>query len=168
MVNQMLGRLHQYFDEDPSVFSHIVVFGGVNDLYSDQTAHRTLPKIERDLTEMYRLARSHSQVVIAITVAPWGGFRRWYTDDRGRNTGELNQWIEHTHDRGDTDMVVVSDAVLTCGDPNSLCPALMPPFHDGLHFGTEGHRKLGEALLTALGASACEGLKPSVKPNVSE
>ena len=138
MVNQMLWKLRQYFDKDPSVYSHVVVFGGVNDLYSDQTANRTLDKIERDLLEIYRLARSHAQCIIAITVAPWGGFRRWYTDDRGRHTDELNNWIIQSRARGDTDLVVVSESALTCGDSNRLCQALAPPFHDGLHFGEAG------------------------------
>jgi lysophospholipase L1-like esterase len=164
MVNQMLYGLRQYFDQNPSSHSHVVVFGGVNDLYSDQTAHRTLERIERDLSGIYQLARSHAQSVIAITVAPWGGFRRWYTQDRGRHTQELNQWIAQGRARGDADVVVLTETVLTCGDPASLCPAVMPPFRDGLHFGSEGHRKLGEALLTALGDQACAVTNPARSP----
>jgi lysophospholipase L1-like esterase len=162
MVNQMLWRLRQYFDENPSSYTHVVVFGGVNDLYSDQTAHRSLERIERDLSGIYQLARSHARSVVAITVAPWGGFRRWYTDDRGRHTGELNQWIAQGRARGDVDVVVASETVLTCGDPARLCPAVMPPFRDGLHFGIEGHRKLGEALLMALGERACAVPNPAL------
>ncbi len=161
MVNQMLWRLRQYLDQNPSDFSYVVVFGGVNDLYSDQTANRTLEKIERDLSGIYQLARRHARSVIAITVAPWGGFRRWYTDERGRHTRELNQWIVQSRARGDTDVVVISDTVLTCGDSTSLCPALTPPFRDGLHFGIEGHRKLGDALLASLGERACAVQEPA-------
>ena len=167
MVNQMLSRLRQFFDENPASFSHVVVFGGVNDLYSDRTANRTLERIERDLSGIYQLAHSHAQSVIAITVAPWGGFRRWYTDDRGRHTHELNQWIARGRARGDTDVVVLSETVLTCGDPANLCPAVMPPFRDGLHFGAEGHRKLGQALVTALGDQACAVTNPA-HPSVTQ
>ena len=135
MVNQMLTATRQHFNQSHAQYSHVVVFGGVNDLYSDKTAHRTLEKIEHDLTAMYRLARAHAQFVIAITVAPWGGFHRWYTDERGQTTALLNQWIVGSRSRGDTDLVVDSGAVLTCGNTTVLCPSFVEPFKDGLHFG---------------------------------
>ena len=151
MVNQMLRALREHLSTNPPDYSSIVIFGGVNDLYSDQTAHRTLERIERDLSTIYRLARDHCTNVIAITVAPWGGFHRWYTDERGHNTHALNQWIVQRQALGEVNVVVVSGPVLSCGDPNQLCPAYMPPYRDGLHFGPEGHRRLGEALLRVLG-----------------
>ena len=45
------------------------------------------------------------------------------------------------------DFVVDSRPVLTCGDPTRLCPRYEVGFSDGLHFGAEGHERLGEALL---------------------
>jgi len=42
--------------------------------------------------------------------------------------------------------VVDAHALLSCGDPDSLCERFVAPFNDGLHFGSEGHRLLGEAL----------------------
>lgn len=151
MVNQMLRALREHLSTSPPNYSFVVVFGGVNDLYSDQTAHRTLERIERDLSAIYRLARDHSTNVIAITVAPWGGFHRWYTDERGHNTQTLNQWIMERRALGEVNSVVDSRPVLTCGDPEQLCPEYMPPHRDGLHFGPEGHRRLGDALLRVLG-----------------
>ena len=151
MVNQMLRTLREHLSTSPPNYTSVVVFGGVNDLYSDQTAHRTLERIERDLSTIYQLARSHSTNVIAITVAPWGGFHRWYTDERGHNTHALNNWIVDRQALGEINAVVDSGAVLSCGDPEQLCPAYMPPYRDGLHFGPEGHHRLGDALLRVLG-----------------
>jgi lysophospholipase L1-like esterase len=163
MVNQMLWRLRRHLSEFPEHYSHWVVFGGVNDLYSDVTANRTLEKIERDLTEIYQLGHTHASIVIAITVAPWGGFRRWYTEGRGSNTRSLNEWIAQAQKRGVIDIVIDAGASLSCGDPMQLCPDLMAPFRDGLHFGSEGHRRLGESLILALDGTACgTGLIPAV------
>jgi len=155
MVNQMLSGLRRHLDEAPANYSHWVVFGGVNDLYSDQTAKRTVAKIERDLSTIYALGRQHGSIIVALTVAPWGGFRRFYTDERGANTRRLNQWIVDQKQSGAVDVVVDSTGALGCGEPTELCPELAKPFRDGLHFGPKGHHRLGEALLAALGEAAC-------------
>src|SRR5664280_292980 len=155
MVNQMLWRLRRHLSEFPENYSHWVIFGGVNDLYSDVTANRTLEKIERDLAEIYELGRTHANIVIAITVAPWGGFHRWYSEVRGSNTRSLNKWITQAQKQGIVDIVIDAGDSLSCGDPMQLCPDLMPPFRDGLHFGPEGHRRLGASLISALDGTAC-------------
>jgi hypothetical protein len=155
MVNQMLSQLRRHLLETNDQYSHWVVFGGVNDLYSNVTAKRTNSKIERDLEAIYALGQKRGSLVISITVSPWGGFRRWYTDERGSNTIKLNNWIAQEQKAGKVDFVVDSGAVLSCGDPMLLCPNVMAPFRDGLHFGSEGHRRLGEALLSTLGSAAC-------------
>lgn len=162
MVNQMLGRLRHHLSETTETYTHWVVFGGVNDLYSDQTANRTVKKIERDLESIYQLGHEHRSLVVAVTVAPWGGFRRWYTEPRGKNTNTLNRWIIEQHGQGAVDIVVDSAPALTCGDSDELCQPLALPFHDGLHFGPKGHERLGLALLTQLGTSACA---PNPSPN---
>lgn len=158
MVNQMLAQLRRHLLETDSQYSHWVVFGGVNDLYSDQTAHRTLAKIERDLGAIYAMGHKRNSLVVALTVAPWGGFHRWYTDERGVNTTALNRWIVNQQVVGAVDFVVESGASLTCGDTASLCPSLGEPFRDGLHFGSEGHQRLGNSLLSVLGGAACNDL----------
>src|SRR5262249_53803106 len=127
-------------------YSHVIVFGGVNDLYSDLTAGRTPAKIEQDLTAMYESARAHGARVVAMTVAPWGAFTRYFNASRGAATLELNRWILAQRDAGVAAFVVDAYTLLSCGDPEKLCPAYTPPFTDGIHFGAEGHRKLGEAL----------------------
>jgi lysophospholipase L1-like esterase len=47
---------------------------------------------------------------------------------------------------GKVDHVVDAYLLLSCGDPEKLCPDFVPPFNDGLHFNAKGHAQLGEAL----------------------
>jgi lysophospholipase L1-like esterase len=154
MVNQMRRRFAaDLFGPDKPAYTHVIVFGGVNDLYSDLTAGRTPAKIEQDLALMYQEARRHGARVVALTVAPWGGFGRWFNASRSAATLEVNRWILGQRDAGTVDAVVDAYKLLSCGDPTRLCPRYMPPFTDGLHFGEEGHRKLGEALFDQVFAS---------------
>ena len=146
MVNQIRRRFEaEVLPEPPGRFTHVIVFGGVNDLYSDETAGRTPAKIERDLTTIYDGARSKGWRVVALTVAPWGGFSRWFSPKRGAATLELNDWIE----RSQADTVVDAYALLSCGVATHLCADFAKPHKDGLHFGKGGHEKLGAALYDA-------------------
>jgi lysophospholipase L1-like esterase len=147
MVNQMRRRFRRdvLLDGDKA-FTDVIVFGGVNDLYSDLTAHRTVAKIEDDLSTMYGLAKERGMRVTAITVAPWGGFSRYFNQRRADATRELNGWIMLQVLGGKIDAVVETWPLLSCGDPERLCPEVAAPFKDGLHFGPLGHQKLGEAL----------------------
>lgn len=147
MVNQMRRRFaDDLFGPGRPAYTHVIVFGGVNDLYSDLTAGRTPAKIEADLTFMYQEARRHGAKVVAITIAPWGGFGRWFNASRGAATLEVNRWILAQRDAGAVDAAVDAYKLLSCGDPTLLCPNYTPPYKDGIHFGPEGHKKLGEAL----------------------
>lgn len=146
MVNQMRRRFEaEIASQPPARFTHLIVFGGVNDLYSDETAGRSNTRIQRDLSAIYEQARSRGWRVVAVTVAPWGGFERWFTPRRSAATKELNAWIAS----GPADVVVDAYTLLSCGDPERLCPDFTPPFKDGLHFGKKGHEVLGEALYRA-------------------
>ncbi|MCA9630445.1 MAG: hypothetical protein KC766_22395, partial [Myxococcales bacterium] len=67
MVNQMRRR----FDADVLArgkprYTHLIVFGGVNDVYSDKTAGRTPKKIERDLSYMYERGQKAGMQVVAL------------------------------------------------------------------------------------------------------
>lgn len=147
MVNQMRARFAtDIFGPGKPPYTHVIVFGGVNDLYSDQTAGRTPAKIERDLTAMYTVAHQHGAKVVAITVAPWGGFKRYFNQSRLAATMETNRWILQQRDAGAIEAAVDSYPLLSCGDPDVLCARWTAPFNDGLHFGAEGHEKLGEQL----------------------
>jgi lysophospholipase L1-like esterase len=146
MVNQMKRQLDAMLAEPDGAFTHLVVFGGVNDLYSDETAGRTVAKIEADLGALYAAGRARGLRVVALTVAPWGGFAKYYNPRRGAATRTLNEWILAGPSRGDVDVVVDAYALLSCGDPERLCPRFTLEKSDGLHFGKLGHETLGEAL----------------------
>lgn len=148
MTNQMLRRLQR--DILPLVktegLTTLLVYGGVNDLYSDLTAGRTNERIEQTLSRIYQLAKSAGMEVVAVTVSPWGGFRRYFNERRGENTRLLNSWILGQEQGALVDRAVDSYALLSCGDPEALCPDYESRFHDGLHPGAEGQRVLGEKL----------------------
>lgn len=146
MVNQMRKRLETEVLPEGQSYSHAIVFGGVNDLYSDQTANRSLARIEGDLTRIYVALKARQVDVITITVTPWGGFKRWYTAERGQNTLTLNRWIADQAAQAVTSKSLDAYPLLSCGNSELLCPELAAPFKDGLHFGKLGQKKLGEAL----------------------
>jgi lysophospholipase L1-like esterase len=150
MVNQMRAHFAETLANAPrGAFSHVVVFGGVNDLYSDETAGRTPRKIETDLGALYAGARALGARVVAITVAPWGGFTRYFTPHRADTTREVNAWILGQASEGAVDVAVDAHALLRCGDPDRLCERFERARSDGLHFGAAGHEALGEALYAA-------------------
>lgn len=146
MVNQMRRRFEAEVRPRLAEYSHVIVFGGVNDLYSNLTAGRSNDKIQRDLSAMYAAAKAAGARLVAITVAPWGGFARYFTEARSLSTRQLNGWIAEQQALGVVDRVVDSVPLLSCGDAERLCPEVSAPFKDGLHFGPEGHRRLGQAL----------------------
>ena len=145
MVNQMRRRFARDILSGPPL-THLIVFGGVNDLYSDLTAGRTPDKIAKDLLHMYTQAHERGTEVVAMTVAPWGGFRKYFNQRRSEATQELNGWIRSQFNAGTVDYVVDAYALLSCGKPEYLCPDYAKPFKDGIHFGSGGHEKLGQAL----------------------
>lgn len=124
-------------------YDHLVLFAGVNDLYSNG---RNPKSIDQDMLGIYRAAHEHGMKVVAITVAPWGGFRRYFTPKRGAATRELNAMIRARRASGDVDHVIDAFSLLGCGDGDKLCPELAAPFKDGIHFGPKGHERLGKAL----------------------
>lgn len=153
----MLAHVRKQFEQSVApkprgTFTHLIVFAGVNDVYSDETAHRTPDKIKRDLGKLYQRAKEADLRVVALTIAPWGGFSRYFTWKRGQSTRDVNAWIR---ERPGADVPVVVDAfrLLSCGNQDRLCPRYEPPFADGLHFGKAGQEVLGQALLDAEFAS---------------
>jgi lysophospholipase L1-like esterase len=146
MVNQMRRKLEGEILPEGGRYTHAIVFGGVNDLYSDQTANRSLSRIQNDLERIYENLRQRGVSVIAITVAPWGGFKPWYTPARGATTRALNAWIVDQAARGNVTEALDLYPLLSCGEPELLCPRFSPPHGDGLHFGKLGHEVLEGAL----------------------
>ncbi len=145
MVNQMRRRFDELFTSDKPSYTHVVIYGGVNDLYSDLTAHRTNEKIQMDLSQMYDATKGAGARVIAMTVSPWGGFKRYFNQRRGKNTLALNNWIVGQQGTR-VDVSIDTHPLLRCGDPDKLCPEYHTPFKDGLHIGPKGHEVLGAAL----------------------
>jgi lysophospholipase L1-like esterase len=155
MVNQMRRSFDAQVASSPKQYTHIIVFGGVNDLYSDLTAFRTPAKIEADLGYMYNWGKAHGVQVVALTVAPWGGFKRYFNPSRAEATRTVNAWIRARPAHGEVDHVVDAYALLSCGNPDVLCDRFFKPFKDGIHFGPAAHEILGQALYREAFAS-CE------------
>jgi len=150
MVNQMRRHFEAVvLAEPPGSFTHLVFFGGVNDLYSDETAGRTPAKVETDLTSMITAGKERGARVVVLTVAPWGGFTKYFNPKRSAATRELNSWVLTQAAMNTIDVAIDAFSLLSCGDAEKLCPDYEPPFHDGLHFGPKGHEKLGQALYEA-------------------
>ena len=147
MTNQMRRRFEQELSRIAASYDTLIVYGGVNDLYSDLTAGRTNELIEGDLSAIYQAAQERGLYVVAITVSPWGGFTRYFNEQRSRSTLLLNSWILGTPKSGETDVVVDSYGLLSCGEPERLCADYEGTSHDGLHPGPKGHALLGQALL---------------------
>ncbi len=145
MVNQMRRRFPR--DVLGKGHGHVLILGGVNDLYSDQTAGRTVAKISGDLGAMYAAAKARGLRVVAMTVAPWGGFKH-FSPRRAATTRELNAWILKQKAEGKVDAVIETGPLLSCGDPDRLCEGL--GMKDGLHWTAAAHEKLGQALHEAL------------------
>jgi lysophospholipase L1-like esterase len=146
MVNQMRRRFTGELQADAGRFTHVIVFGGVNDVMSNLTAGRTPKLIGQDLSAIYALARERGAKVVAVTLTPWSGFTRFYDAARADATHAVNAFIAEKQRAGEIDHVADAYALLSCGDREALCPSYAAPFKDGLHFGPEGHKKLGEAL----------------------
>lgn len=141
MVNQMRKRFGR--DVLGKGHSHVIILGGVNDLYSDLTAGRTVAKISSDLGAMYAAARKQGMKVVALTVAPWGGFKD-FSERRAETTRQLNAWILKQKADGKVDAVVETGPLLSCGDADRLCDGMGKK--DGLHWTSAAHEKLGDAL----------------------
>lgn len=147
MVNQMRRRLLRDVLTNGVAYSHVIVFGGVNDLYSDETAGRTPALIEGDLTTMYEAIKKAGAEVVALSIAPWGGFKRWYNPSRARAMKEVNAWILAGVNEGRAKHAIDTVPLLSCGDPERLCETVThKPFVDGLHFDEEGQKKVAAAL----------------------
>jgi len=148
MTNQMRRRLNGALlpERDTLALDTLIVLGGVNDLYSNLTAGRTNARIEQELSLIYQTAKQVGLRVVAITVLPWGGFTSYFTPARSENTRALNSFILGERQAGRIDGAVDGYSLLSCGDPERLCPSYEKPRPDGLHPGPAGHEALGSAL----------------------
>ncbi|MBI5537517.1 MAG: SGNH/GDSL hydrolase family protein [Deltaproteobacteria bacterium] len=128
-------------------YSHVIIFGGVNDILSEMCQARTPTRIKDDMEAMYDLATRAGIRVVAISVSPWAGYTRFYNPRRAAATREVNDWIFSQQREGKIDFALDASEVLTCGDSERLCSTFeMRWIHDGLHFNADAHTKLGRAL----------------------
>jgi len=152
MVNQMrkrfardiLGEVRGGKRIPKPAYSHVIVLGGINDICSDETALRTNDKIKVDLTAMYALAHARSMKVVAITLPPWAGFKRYYNSRREASTLDMNHWIKQQLAQGKVDALLDVYPLLSCGDATFLCQAYGWP--DQVHWNKKGHQVVGKAL----------------------
>lgn len=127
-------------------YTHVIVFGGVNDILADRGRGRTPERIKQDIGAMYEMARRAGIRVIGITVSPWEGYTKYYNERRAAATHEVNQWILAQHSEGRIAHALDAYTLLACA-PGKLCGAFeMPWIRDGLHFNAQAHEKLGKVL----------------------
>jgi len=155
MVNMMRKRfardvLGDGADGPKPKYTHVIVLGGIGDILSNETAHRTAKKIESDLSEMYAMAKARGMKVVALTLPPWGAFKS-YDGARHQMTLDVNDWLRKGP--ADADVVVDIFPLLSCGDANKLCRDYAWP--DQLHWAAKGHDVVGKELAAKVFAD-CE------------
>ncbi len=131
-------------DDPKPKYTHVIILGGINDICSDESAGRKNRDIKADLRAMYRAARKHHIRVVAMTMPPWGGFKRYYNARRGASTRYLNRWIRSQYRRRKVDGLVDTYRLLSCGRPTHLCKRY--GLNDRVHWSSAGHRVVGKAL----------------------
>jgi len=144
-AREVLGEPRSGRDARPA-YTHVIVFGGVNDILSDRDRGRTPERIKEDIGAMYEMARRASIRVIGITVSPWEGYTKYVNPRRTAATQEVNRWILEQQGEGRIDHALDANSLLACV-PGRLCGDYeMPWIRDGLHFNAQAHEKLGRAL----------------------
>ena len=97
---------------------------------------------------MYQAAKTAELGVIAVTLPPWGGFKRYYNPRRAESTRLMNEWLRGRVEAGEADQLFDVHPLLSCGDPELLCEDY--GWSDQVHWNKEGHRVVGEAMHRAL------------------
>ncbi len=152
MVSQMKKRFARDILGEGGVerpkYSHLVVLGGIADIGSNETAGRTLEKIQTDLSAMYRMAHDKGITVIALTIPPWGAYYE-YNDERHRMMLAMNDWIRKKPEP--VSHVVDVFPKLVCKE-RELCAEFAS---DKIHWNKKGHDLVGQMLLEQI-FSDCE------------
>ena len=161
MVNQMRRRFARDLFNDPPEegdepkppYTHLLVLGGINDICSDESAHRSNDKIKTDLGWMYTEGKRRGLDVIALTLPPWAGFKKYYNRRRARSTFSINSWIKTQRKSGRIDLLLDVYPLLSCGHPEHLCDRY--GWNDKVHWSSAGHKVVGQALYQTIFAD-CE------------
>ncbi len=154
MVSQMKTRLvRDVFGEGEDdalrpTYSHLIVLGGIADVGSNETANRTVEKIQRDLLAMYRVAHDKGVTVVALTIPPWGAYYT-YNDERHQMMLSMNTWLRAGPEH--VSHVVDIFPKLVC-EERELCTKYAS---DKIHWNRAAHDLVGELLLKQVFAD-CE------------
>lgn len=146
-VAQMRRRFARNVLSGAKGYTHVIVFGGVNDVLGGDRLGRTTAHIVEDIDTMYALAREAGIEVIGVTVSPWTGYSEYYTPKKAAATLDVNRWIRSQAESGRIAYVLDAYELLSCGESGRLCASYeMRWIRDGLHFNADAHEKLGRAL----------------------
>ncbi|MBI3200946.1 MAG: SGNH/GDSL hydrolase family protein [Myxococcales bacterium] len=126
-------------------YTHVIILGGVNDLAAATPREARIDSIKRNLSQMYKTARDRGVAVVAVTIPPWGRLRG-ARDKRAEATDALNDWIREQQPSGAVDHAVDIHGLLSCGDPQVLCPKNRRFPNDNVHWGALGHQVVADQL----------------------
>lgn len=126
-------------------YTHVIVLGGVNDLASLSLSGSRIQRIQANLGHMYAAAKARGVAVVALTVPPWGKLRG-VNDRRVEATERLNSWILEQEHSGEVSRAIDLGPLLSCGDPQVLCPSYRRFPTDWIHWGATGHEVVAAAL----------------------
>lgn len=129
--------------EPKTEYTHVIVLGGVNDLFGGTVGTERLARIEAQLGAMYREAHQHGIAVIALTVTPWG--HTGSAHDRAV-TATLNGWILDQAKQGSVEHAVDLSPLLVCGRTDTLCVPFRKTYDDQVHWNDLGHERVADAI----------------------
>ena len=143
---QFVRNLRARFDDDvfgakKPGYTHVIVFGGVNDLIGNPTA-TMLADAERDLAAMYEDAHARGVRVIALTIAQWSPHSAY----DARMTESLDAWILSQSQDGDVTHAVDVRVPLMCEDQGTVCLQYRRFPIDTVHWNDRGHQVVADAI----------------------
>ncbi len=128
-------------------YTHVIVFGGINDLAARHITPRALAEIEGNLAKMYGMAAARGLEVIAVALPPWGQ-SKFGKRPKAKATAVLNEWLSARAQTGQVDALVDVGADLACGSAMNLCPKYRKFPSDHVHWNAAGHRVLARHLFS--------------------
>jgi len=157
MVNMMRKRFlrdvyGEGIDEARPKLTHVIILGGLGDILSNETAHRTAKKIGADISIMVGWAHERGAKAYVLKLPPWGKMNA-FNAERGAMTRELNAWVDAEVKAARIDGTFDTRSVLACGNEDIPCEG--NAWKDGIHWSEKGQRAVGSALHAAL-FSDCE------------
>ena len=121
-------------------YTHVIVFGGVNDLISHPN-DAMLASAEQDLATMYAKARARGVRIVAMTIPMWAP----HNAHDVRMDEAFNRWILEQASGGDVKVVDIRGP-LVCEEQGTLCREYRRYPVDTVHWGARGHEVVADAL----------------------